>query len=473
LGDDNTLAGLARQRIKGKPFTVTEYEHPAPNYHGAEAPLLLAVYAGLQDWDGLWLFAYGPGNDMNPMGYVRNYFEIAQHPTKMANLLLAANLFRRGDVHPAQQEFTMALTPDRELDLLQNASTWNIFSSSQLGVPGTLAFTSRLDTSVGTNASGLTSPPAAPPGNDLTSDTGELRWNLSQPGAGMVTVDSSRTKAVIGFADHQPVTLGGLTLQAGTTLLGWSTLGITVAHGEVFTNDCTTLIVAGGWWENTGQVWTDTNKISVGNQWGQAPVLTEVVPFTYQLPVATNFVQAWSLDERGQRKAAMPVTGNGSSTTLAINTNASSIWYELDVVRWTASFDLWRMRYFNASALADSTLSGAAAAPDGDKVANLLKYYLGLPGGTPAPANRLPTGSLLPVSGQLYLSMTYTRDKLVNDVDCIAEVSTNLMDWVSGPSATRVEQSLDLGALEQVTVRDLVPAGGATHRFMRLRFQQH
>ena len=68
IGDDNTLAGLARQRIKGKPFTVTEYEHPSPNYHGAESPLLLAAYAGLQDWDGLWLFAYGPGNDMADMG---------------------------------------------------------------------------------------------------------------------------------------------------------------------------------------------------------------------------------------------------------------------------------------------------------------------------------------------------------------------------------------------------------------------
>jgi hypothetical protein len=367
----------------------------------------------------------------------------------------------------------MALTPDRELVLLQNTWAWGLFSSSQMGVPGTLAFTSRLDTSVGTNAIGLTSPPAAPPGNDLTSDTGELRWNLSQPGAGVVTVDTPRTKAVIGFTDHQPVTLGSLTLQAGTTLLGWSTLGITVTHGEVFTNDCTTLIVAGGWWENTGQVWTDTNKISVGNQWGQAPVLTEVVPFTYQLPVATNFVQAWSLDERGQRKSVMPVTGNGSSTTLTINTNSGSIWYELDVARWTASFDLWRMRYFTASALADPALSGAAAAPDGDRVANLLKYYLGLPGGTPAPVNRLPAGSLLPVSSQLYLSMTYTRDKLVNDVDCIAEVSTDLVNWSSGPLATKVEQSVDLGTLEQVTVRDLTPAGSATYRFMRLRFQQH
>jgi hypothetical protein len=169
----------------------------------------------------------------------------------------------------------------------------------------------------------------------------------------------------------------------------------------------------------------------------------------------------------------MSVTGNSTSTTLTINTNAGSIWYELDVARWTASFDLWRMRYFNASALADPSLSGAAAAPDGDGVPNLLKYYLGLPGGTPAPANRLPTGALLPVSGQYYLSMTYSRDKLVNDVDCIAEVSTNLVNWSSGPSVTVVQQTVDLGTLEQVTVRDLTPVGSATHRFMRLRLQQH
>ena len=130
VGDDNTLAGLARQRIKGKPFTVTEYEHPSPNYHGAESPLLLAAYAGLQDWDGLWLFAYGQGNSVEPMGYVAGFFEIAQHPTKMANLLLAANLFRRGDVQPAAQEISMALTPDREVDLLQHASGRGTFSAA-------------------------------------------------------------------------------------------------------------------------------------------------------------------------------------------------------------------------------------------------------------------------------------------------------------------------------------------------------
>jgi len=472
VGDDNTLAGLARQRIKGKPFTVTEYEHPSPNYHGAESPLLLAAYAGLQDWDGLWLFAYGPGDNTQATGYVRGYFEIAQHPTKMANLLLAANLFRRGDVRPALQEYSMALTPERELDLLQNTWAWNLFSSSQLGVPGALAFTSRLSTSAGTNAPGLTTPPAAPAGIVLTSDTGELVWNVNLPGQGKVTFDTARTKAIIGFVDNQSTALGPLTLRPGMTQLGWCTLGATLTHGEVFTNDCSMIAIASGWWENTAQVWTDTNKTSLGNQWGHTPVLTEVVPFTLTLPVDTNYVQAWSLDERGQHKAALPLTGNSTNTTLTLTTNARSIWYELSVARWTASFELWRLRYFDTDELTNPAISGAAAKPDADGVPNLLKYYLGLPGRTPALAASLPTGSLITAGDQLFLSLTYTHDKLATDVDCIAEVSPDLINWSSGAAYSRIENVLDLGVQEKITVQDLTPVTHTAHHFMRLRFQQ-
>ena len=473
VGENNTLAGLARQRIKGKPFTVTEYEHPSPNYHGAESPLLLAAYAGLQDWDGLWLFAYGPGNDMSPMGYVTSYFDIAQHPTKMANLLLAANLFRRGDVRPATQEITMALTPEQELDLLKNAQSWNLFSSSQLGMASKFAFVNRLSTSVGTNAIGLATAPAAPTNSVLTSDTAELCWDASQTNSGLVTFDTARTKTLAGFADNHAIVFDQLTLRPATTMLGWNTLGTTLTRGEVFTNDCTAIVVAGGWWENTGQVWTDTNKISLSNKWGKSPVLTEVVPFTLTLPVATNYVQAWSLDERGQRKAALLLTGNTNSTTLTITTNAGSIWYEFDVSRWTASFNLWQQRYFSAGELTNPAISGIAARPDGDSVPNLLKYYYGLPHGTPVSASQLPASTLLATNSQRYLAMTFLHDKLVNDVDCIVEVSSNLVNWVSGIDATKIEKIADLGAQEQITVRDLTPAAAAQQRFMRLRFQQH
>jgi hypothetical protein len=239
----------------------------------------------------------------------------------------------------------------------------------------------------------------------------------------------------------------------------------------VFTNDCTFITVTGGWWENTGQVWTDASKTSVGNQWGHAPVLTEVVPFTLTLPVATNHVQAWSLDERGQRKASLALAGSSATTTLSVTTNADSIWYELEIARWTTTFDLWRLRYFDSLELANPDISGPAARPDGEGVPNLMKYYLGLPGKSVAAVDSLPTGSLITVSNQLYLTVTYTHDKLVDDADCVTEVSPDLVNWYSGPAYTRVEAMMDLGAQEQITVQDLSPVVSNSHHFMRLRFQ--
>jgi hypothetical protein len=469
LGDDNTLAGLARQRIRGKPFTVTEYNHPQPNYHGAEGPVLLAAYGALQDWDGVWLFDYGPGNDSVGMGYVRGFFDTAQHPTKMANLLLAVNLFRRGDARPATQEFTMALTPAAEIDALTRTWAWGVFSSSQLGVPGKLAFTSRLSTSVGANAAGLTNPPAAPPGNVLTSDTGELKWDLNAAGRGVVMVNTPRTKAVLGYVTNRVFTLGNVTLRPGPAQLGWCTLGATLVRGNSFTNDCTALVVASGWWENTGQVWKSASKDSVGNQWGRAPVLTEVVPFSISLPVGTNHVSAWALDERGQRKTNLPLSGDANSTTLNISTNAGSIWYEITVARLVTGFERWRLRNFTAEELADATVSGAAATPASDGMANLFKYYLGLTARTPAPLDRLPVGKLWPLGADRYLAMTYTRDKAAADVDARMEVSSDLDSWFAGPDFTAIAQTEDLDSMERVTVRDLTPVAQASQRYMRLR----
>jgi hypothetical protein len=471
IGDDNTLAGLARQRIKGKPFTVTEYQHPSPNYYGGEGPLMLAAYAALQDWDGLWLFDYGYGCPAVTMGYVRSYFELGQHPTKLANLPLAANLFRRGDARPALEEYTMALTPEAELDTLLASSAWNLFSSSKLGVSGKLAFTSRINTMVGADAVGLPAPPPAPSGNVMTSDTGELRWDVSQAGSGIVTFDTARTKGLVGYADNRAINLGGLVFQPGTTRLGWCTLGATLTRGEVFTNDCTLLIAATGWWENTNQVWTDATKTSVGNQWGGPPVLTEVVPFSLTLPVGTNCVRVWTLDETGRRKAELSVTGTAASTTFTARTNSATIWYEVEISRWMTSFDLWRLRYFSAEELTNTAVSGAAAAPDGDGIANLWKYYLGLPGRTPASSASRPLGSLLSLNGQDYLSFSYRCDPLATDVVCNAEVSSNLLNWVSGPAYV-AETRTPVGALQQVVARDLTPVPDAPARYMRLRLQR-
>ena len=341
VGSDNTLSGLARQRIKGKPFTVTEYQHPSPNPYSAEGPLLLAAYAALQDWDGLWLFDYGAGQDSVPMGQIRGFFDTGQHPLKMANLLVAANLFRRGDVARAVEEVTVALTLETEINLLQrDASAWSIFSGAQLGLPTRLPLISRVSTEVGANAAGSGEPLTDPLGNVLTADTGELTWDVPTTGKGYVTINTARTKALIGFTDDREVNLGGVRLHPGRTELGFSTLALTLMRGGSLTNGGTAVLVAAGQCENTEMQWKDATRTSVGNHWGTAPTLIEVVPFSLTLPVAKDRVQVWALSPTGQRQAALEVKDAGPGASQITHSPAgATLWYEIRVAPLAAGFE--------------------------------------------------------------------------------------------------------------------------------------
>ena len=136
-----------------------------------------------------------------------------------------------------------------------------------------------------------------------------------------------------------------------------------------------------------------------------------------------------------------------------------------------ASFDGWRAQYFSTVELADPAISGMAATPDGDRVPNLLKYYLGLPGRAPVLPDSLPKGSLLSVGGQLFAALSWMHDKSVTDVDCQPEISSDLTNWLSGPGFIQFEPPLDAGALEELTAREITPLGGAPPQFMRLMLQ--
>ncbi len=455
LDGNNTLTGLARQRIKGRPFTVTEYQHPSPNQYSAEGPLLLAAYGALQDWDGIWMFDYGPGQSSATMGMFRGFFDTGQHPLKMANLMVAAQLFRRGHVARATQEYTMPLTPDAEIGLLQRrAGSWSVFSGSQLDLPTRLPFVSRVSTDVGPNPTGLSTPPANPAGSTLTSDTGELAWNLATAGRGFVTVKTPRTQAVVGFADNRDLDLGGIRLRPGATQLGFCTLALTLMQGETLTNGGTAVLVAAGRCENTNLKWTDATKTSVGNQWGTAPTLVEVVPFTLTLPVPASRVQVWTLDARGQRKSPVTVTATGAATCqIASPADAATLWYEVVVAPPSiARFDQWRQKYFNAAQLNNPAVSGADATPVGDGVANFIKYALALdPWQSVSPAG-LAQWSVDPGAGTTCLNVRYVRAKGLADAVVRPLFSPDLRTWSPSPAEGQPATIEDLGTTERVTL---------------------
>jgi hypothetical protein len=471
LADGNTIGLLARQRVRGKPHTVTEYQHPTPNDFAAEGPVLLAAYGALQDWDGLWMFDYGPGSnlpiggDTSPMGRIRGFFDHGQHPAKMASLLLAANLFRRGDVAPARNELVMRLTPELELtNLLQNGSAWNVFSSGHLGVSSKSAQVNRLSVSIGSQATGALTAPPAPAGNILTADTGELRWDASRPGRGMVTIRTPQTRALTGFPDGGAYGLDGVVIQPGATRLGWCTLGLTLRSGDL-TNGGNALIIATGLSENTGWRWRDTNRNTLGTQWGRAPVLTEVVPFRLTLPVPAARVRIWALDERGQRRSELAVTGDATQTRLDATTNTATLWYEVEIRRPTAGFQSWREQTFTPAELADPAISGPTALRDG--LPNLLRYAFNL---APGPVARLPiNGGVMETNAIRHLVLRAPRRRDATDLEYQPELSADLATWSPGTDQLELVSSEPDGPIDWLTYRDREPLGTAEARYLRLR----
>jgi len=331
---NSTISGLAKQRIKGIPFTISEYQHASPVSYSAEAPLFVAAYGALQDWDGIMMFAYDAnGNDNWAAGYFSDFFSMNAHPTKMANMLIAANIFRRGDVAAANNLVAMNWDPATELSVLANkGSAWNVASGSHLNVPDDVPLTKRFALDVSANPQGLNVAPAASTSTTLTSDTNELVWNRSIADKGVVTVNTDKTKSVIGFINGRSFTLGNVAISVAPTTFNWATVSLSLQQGSFAKPEeaAKLLMVLTGNVENTNMLWADASRTTVGTNWGKSPTLIEVIPATIDLPFASANTRVWSLDETGQRKTQLSVTDHNGKARIVLNGTTATLWYEVE-----------------------------------------------------------------------------------------------------------------------------------------------
>jgi hypothetical protein len=321
-----TLPGLALKRVAGKPHAVTEYNHSAPNTYASEGFLLLAAYAALQDWDAIYAYSYAhTRNDTAAWNSrkINSFFDIDQHPTKMATWVTAAAMFLRGDVKAARGVITAALPRETEVDLLRTASAWSLVDASQAGLPKETALISR----VAVSPTADVTPKFQFPRPRFESDTSELVWDVTAKDRGVVTINSAQTKGVIGFGGGQKFALGNVTIEPGASQQGgWSTVTVSALKPGAY------LVTATGLAENTGMGWKDAKKSSVGRDWGTAPSVVEGVPATIGIAVPPGAkAEAWALDERGQRKTPLPVEMANGRASLSIGPKWKTLWYEVKV----------------------------------------------------------------------------------------------------------------------------------------------
>lgn len=132
-----TLTSLACQRVYGKPFSVSEYDHPYPNQFGAQMYPMFASYASFQDWDCIYTFC----SEIPTFGFdkIKGFFDQSNNPVKAGAAPFAARIFKEALVESGKSEIYIEYDNKKERELLCKDMAWNISSVENLGVEKAIA----------------------------------------------------------------------------------------------------------------------------------------------------------------------------------------------------------------------------------------------------------------------------------------------------------------------------------------------
>ena len=322
------MGPIAARRISGKPFIVSEYNYRGANTYASEADLLMLAYASLQDWDGVFIFNYANIRYFNADRIIGDE-GFNGHSNRFVSLVPAALMFHRGDVRPSKTPFTLSVTKRDLVNKMRLAGP----------APGTydfgLDFKQALKTGISfkiveQSRDASTNLPA-PVRNDapIISDTGELMWDPGAgDGKGMFTINTDRTKAIIGFAKGRAYDLGGVIIEPGKTIQNWAAISMTALDDAGSLLSGNVLLTATGNSENTGMMFSADRTHYT---WGSRPVLVEGIQASIVLPVAVTDVRVWALDETGNPKDQVPVIDLGGKSLIKIDSRYKTIWYKIEI----------------------------------------------------------------------------------------------------------------------------------------------
>ncbi|MFQ6131608.1 MAG: glycosyl hydrolase family 5 [Armatimonadota bacterium] len=203
---------IALARVAGKPFVVSEWNVTVPNPFRVTTQLEMAATACHQGWDGAYMYNYWQGRlgrpDRTPQ------WGSAYDPALAGMAIPAALMYRRGDVARGQK--TVAITCSRD-NIYNQANNEHKMAALRSGIRKHAMLIALESVPEGVEVDERVSPDRSflEQGADAaTTDTGEVSRNWKQ---GVMTVDSPRTKAAMGWVGvYGPQELGNVTFKLKT-----------------------------------------------------------------------------------------------------------------------------------------------------------------------------------------------------------------------------------------------------------------
>jgi hypothetical protein len=264
----STVVQLSRTAFAGKPYTVSETNHPFPNEWASEGIPILAAYGAFQDWDAIVIYTFEPKLAADWKPYIGDPFDISLDPIRMTEMAAGALMFLRGDVQPARETVNRTYSREQVLEsrLLPPSGQPYFTPGFPLALP--LEHAVRIQSLAGPPTERFTSIDP----NPIVSDTRELAWYTSPEKTGLVTVDTARTEALIGFVKANQKVLRNLSAEITND---FAAVMLASLDGEPLDRSAKMLLTTGARVANTGMKWNDAHTRLV-NQ-GGPPTLIEPV----------------------------------------------------------------------------------------------------------------------------------------------------------------------------------------------------
>lgn len=313
LGKGDVLTGLAEYRIAGKPYTVSEYNEPAPNDYQSECVPLYASFAAFQDWDAIYLFDYGDYGANADNSKIQGFFANGSNPAKWAFLPAAAMIFRQASI-PAAPAPAVAPLPAAFAGayFAKNLTAGPVWQADQIGPQS--AFNRGIALGPGQ------------PGSDGTA-AAEIVADTADSNTARYKADAAGAKVVVGFVGGQTVDLAGATFVFGSTPNNFAALTLTSMDGKPLATSSKALLTVADRVDNT-DMQRNAAHDSVNDHWGHDPSVADGVPVTVTLD-SDSPAKVYALDSTGKQNQLVPSTYAGGKLTFSVGPQYQTLWYAI------------------------------------------------------------------------------------------------------------------------------------------------
>ena len=307
------LQHQGKGQVLNMPMTNTEWDFSWPNDYIVEGPVMHAAYLSMWGWDATVNFAYYMCTQCSTEKMESTWMTMNK-PHYKAAMIMAALIYRRGDVPEAPVAWAEPFGPDNQV-VLQNMPpmlpltrrTGNIVNKP--GLPNIQA--------VKTNQV-----PGKVAGKDqFISPKGYLNWDLQ---TGRFILNTPMSQGATGFFQGQTLNTNSFAITSHTD---FAQIMFTSLNDEPLASSKSVLLTTLARAQNTGFRKAANNSVA---EIGQQPILFQPVKATIKVKQASA-VKVTVLNHFGElTNKTVAVTRQGNDFSFSVG-NQNTYWYKVEI----------------------------------------------------------------------------------------------------------------------------------------------